>query len=159
MSPATVTSIVHRRPRRTCAPAGDRRALQAVLAATVALLSCDTFAPPDFGVSYINYGTATVHVQASNVSVPPYGTDTIMVALDSAIQGAYLRPIGKAEDSARFNAVLPGIHESTVRGLRAGCTSRSIALNDTTSVAGIDRKFIVENGRHTAIVYFVSCPP
>lgn len=150
----TLIPRIHRRSSRN-----TRRALRGIVPMGVALLSCNTFAPPDFGVSYINYGTVTVHVLASNIAVPPSGTDTIMVALDSAIQGAYLRPIGKAGDSVRFNAVLGGFHESTVRGLRAGCTARSFTLSDTNSVAGIDRTFTVENGFHTAIIYDVACPP
>jgi len=133
-------------------------------------LSCSTFGPDYLTGGVANYGAVTVFVFTSNVSVPPRGADSIAVALDSAIQGAYVQRFcgeptshcasgTQVVDTIKFKAVLGGIHETTLRGSRSSCSIQSRTSSDTTTMVGIDRKFIVDNGYQIVVTYLLTCPP
>jgi hypothetical protein len=119
----------------------------AAFALAVLLLACHD--PPGFApVTVTDYGALTVEVRTTGRGrrVDLEGRDSLLVSLDSAIQGYGLRRLYMNADSAVYRVVLPGIHQTTVRGLMA-----------CTVVGGRDRTFLIESGQHLKVRYAIEC--
>jgi hypothetical protein len=67
------------------------------------------------------YGGVKVYVLTSGYRVDPSGSDGMLVALDSAIQGYGVQAIHASFDSAMFNPVTIGDHEASLRGVGPNC--------------------------------------
>jgi hypothetical protein len=120
----------------------------AAFALGVLLLACHD--PPTFfdPPAVIEYGALTVEVTTTGRGrrVDLGGRDSLVVALDSAIQGNGRQQLYVNADSAVYRAVLVGIHQTSIRGMLA-----------CTVVGGRDRTFIIEAGRKLIIRYDIQC--
>src|SRR5438552_14631435 len=94
------------------------------------------------------YGGVKAYVALLGYHVDPNGSDSIVVALDSAISGYGLQRILSSDDSAMFNPVLVGTHETTLRGIPSSCD-----LTSGPATVG----FHVDTAEAVIFIYFLRC--
>jgi hypothetical protein len=109
------------------------------------MCACSPFEAPVDGP--LPYGGVKAYVVTTRHRVDPSGSDGISVALDSAIQGYGVQPILASLDSAMFNPVIIGEHETALRGVGPNCVI----------VGGPSRTFRVESAQAVVFTYVVNC--
>lgn len=121
-----------------------RLAMTLTFALAVGAVAC---LDPEHPAAPTDFGAMTVTVTTTGRQLDNRGSDSLLVALDSAIQGFGLQQIYFNADSASFPVVLFGIHETSLRG-----------LPQCTVVGGRDRLVLIDRQRPFAVVrYEVQC--
>jgi hypothetical protein len=125
----------------------SRNASRRIAAFALAVLACHE--PPGLApVKATDFGVLIVRVRTTGRGrrVDLEGRDSLVVSLDSAIQGHGRQRLYVSFDSAIYFPVLVGPHETTVRGLTA-----------CTVVGGRDRTFRIDAGQDLRFTYEVHC--